>query len=88
MAKLEYERSFVWRLSTCINLIVDQDNFVRESDCNSKCWKCVEQGLDRYPEEETGTFVARVVPGGSSARAGLRENDKILRINNKVNMEF
>eukprot|EP00092_Neocalanus_flemingeri_P013003 GFUD01014013.1.p1 GENE.GFUD01014013.1~~GFUD01014013.1.p1 ORF type:complete len:709 (+),score=215.46 GFUD01014013.1:147-2273(+) len=42
------------------------------------------KGLDQYPEEDTGTFVAKVVPGGNSQRAGLRENDKILKINNKV----
>ena len=29
-------------------------------------------------------FVAKIVPGGQSQRAGLRENDKILKINNKV----
>jgi len=42
------------------------------------------KGLDKYPEEETGTFVAKCVPGGNSQRAGLQENDKILKINNKV----
>ena len=31
-----------------------------------------------------GVFVARVVPGGQSQRAGLKENDRILKINNKV----
>jgi len=42
------------------------------------------KGLDKYPEEETGTYVAKVVPGGNSQRAGLQENDKILKIDNKV----
>ena len=28
--------------------------------------------------------MAKIVPGGQSQRAGLRENDKIVRINNKV----
>ena len=42
------------------------------------------KGLDKYQEHETGVFVAKVVPGGQSQRAGLRENDKILMINSKV----
>lgn len=42
------------------------------------------KGLDQYPEEDTGTFVAKVVPGGNSQRAGLKVDDKILKINNKV----
>jgi len=42
------------------------------------------KGLDRYHEDETGVFVAKIVPGGQSQRAGLKENDKILKINNKV----
>jgi len=42
------------------------------------------KGLDQYPEEQTGTFVAKVVPGGNSQRAGLKVDDKILKINNKV----
>ena len=42
------------------------------------------KGLDQYPEEDTGTFVAKVVPGGNSQRAGLKIDDKILKINNKV----
>jgi len=42
------------------------------------------KGLDQYPEEETGTFVAKLVPGGNSQRAGLMIDDKILKINNKV----
>ena len=33
---------------------------------------------------QVGVFVAKIVPGGQSQRAGLRENDKIVRINNKV----
>ena len=33
-------------------------------------------------------FVAKIVPGGQSQRAGLRENDKIVRINNKVRRYF
>merc|ERR1719209_655346 len=42
------------------------------------------KGLDKFPEEETGTYVAKVVPGGNSARAGLKPNDKVLKINNRV----
>ena len=42
------------------------------------------KGLDKYEEHEVGVFVARVVPGGQSQRAGLKENDRILKINNKV----
>ena len=42
------------------------------------------KGLDKYPQDQTGTFVQRIVPGGSSYQAGLRVNDKILKINNKV----
>jgi len=42
------------------------------------------KGLDKYVEEQTGTFVAKVVPGGNSQRAGLKVDDKILKINNKV----
>ena len=42
------------------------------------------KGLDKYHEDETGVFVAKIVPGGQSQRAGLKENDKILKINNKV----
>jgi len=42
------------------------------------------RGLDRYTEDEVGVFVAKIVPGGQSQRAGLRENDKILKINNKA----
>ena len=32
-------------------------------------------------------FVAKIVPGGQSQRAGLKENDKILKINNKVGVK-
>ena len=42
------------------------------------------KGLDKYQEHETGVFVAKVVPGGQSQRAGLKENDRILMINSKV----
>ena len=35
---------------------------------------------------QVGVFVAKIVPGGQSQRAGLRENDKILKINNKVGL--
>jgi len=42
------------------------------------------KGLDQYPDEQTGTFVAKVVPGGNSQRAGLKVDDKIMKINNKV----
>lgn len=41
------------------------------------------RGLDKYEEKETGIFVARVVPGGQAARFGVKENDKIISINNK-----
>ena len=37
---------------------------------------------------QVGVFVAKIVPGGQSQRAGLRENDKIVRINNKVRRYF
>ena len=37
---------------------------------------------------QVGVFVAKIVPGGQSQRAGLRENDKILKINNKVNPDL
>ena len=42
------------------------------------------RGLDKYPADETGIFVARVVTGGQAARYGVRENDKILTINAKT----
>ena len=42
------------------------------------------RGLDKYEEKDTGIFVARVVPGGQAARYGVRENDKILTINQKT----
>ena len=32
--------------------------------------------------------MAKIVPGGQSQRAVLRENDKIVRINNKVRRYF
>ena len=35
---------------------------------------------------QVGVFVAKIRPGGQSQRAGLRENDKILKINNKVGL--
>jgi len=41
------------------------------------------RGLDKYEEKETGIFVARVVPGGQAAKFGVKENDKIISINNK-----
>ena len=41
------------------------------------------RGLDKYEEKDTGIFVARVVPGGQAARFGVKENDKIISINNK-----
>ena len=41
------------------------------------------RGLDKFEEKDTGIFVARVVPGGQSARFGVKENDKIISINNK-----
>jgi len=42
------------------------------------------RGLDKYEEKETGIFVARVVPGGQAAKHGVKENDKIISINNKT----
>ena len=42
------------------------------------------RGLDKYPADETGIFVARVVTGGQAARYGVRENDKIYTINAKT----
>ena len=39
---------------------------------------------DHVLTPQVGVFVAKIVPGGQSQRAGLRENDKILKINNKV----
>ena len=42
------------------------------------------KGLDKYHADDTGVYVAKIVPGGQSQRAGLKENDKILKINNKV----
>jgi len=42
------------------------------------------RGLDKYEEKDTGIFVARVVPGGQAANFGVRENDKIISINNKT----
>eukprot|EP00092_Neocalanus_flemingeri_P070020 GFUD01085895.1.p2 GENE.GFUD01085895.1~~GFUD01085895.1.p2 ORF type:complete len:234 (-),score=53.29 GFUD01085895.1:289-885(-) len=42
------------------------------------------RGLDKYEEKETGIFVARVVPGGQAAKFGVKENDKIISINNKT----
>merc|ERR1712128_299356 len=42
------------------------------------------RGLDKYEEKETGIFVARVVPQGQAAKYGVRENDKIISINNKT----
>ena len=41
------------------------------------------RGLDKFEEKDTGIFVARVVPGGQAARFGVKENDKIISINNK-----
>ena len=42
------------------------------------------RGLDKYPEQETGIFVAKVVPGGQSERCGLKEDDKIISISNQT----
>jgi len=42
------------------------------------------RGTDKFKEEDTGTYVAKVVPGGNSARAGLKQNDRVLKINNRV----
>jgi len=42
------------------------------------------RGLDKYEEKETGIFVARVVPQGQAAKYGVKENDKIISINNKT----
>ena len=40
--------------------------------------------LDKYEEKETGIFVARVVPQGQAQKYGVKENDKIISINNKT----
>ena len=40
----------------------------------------VYRGLDRYPQPETGIFVARLTGGGAGERAGLREGDRVLRV--------
>merc|ERR1712073_189389 len=42
------------------------------------------RGLDKYEEKETGIFVARVVPQGQAQKYGVKENDKIISINNKT----
>jgi len=42
------------------------------------------RGLDKFEEKETGIFVARVVPGGQAQKYGVKENDKIISINNKT----
>ena len=42
------------------------------------------RGLDKYPEQDTGIFVSKVVSGGQSERCGLREDDKIISINNQT----
>ena len=39
------------------------------------------RGLDKYEEKDTGIFVERVVPGSQAARCGVKENDKIISIN-------
>ena len=40
------------------------------------------RGLDKYAEPDTGIFVSKVLTGGPAERAGLRENDRIISINN------
>jgi len=42
------------------------------------------RGLDKYPEEDTGIFVAKCVAGGQAERCGLQEDDKIISINNQT----
>ena len=42
------------------------------------------RGLDKYPEQETGIFVAKLVSGGQAERCGLLEDDKIISINNQT----
>ena len=46
------------------------------------------KGLDKYSQDEVGVYVAKIVPGGQSQRAGLRENDRILQINGKVKINY
>eukprot|EP00096_Caligus_rogercresseyi_P015176 TRINITY_DN761_c0_g1_i12.p1 TRINITY_DN761_c0_g1~~TRINITY_DN761_c0_g1_i12.p1 ORF type:complete len:675 (+),score=193.11 TRINITY_DN761_c0_g1_i12:203-2227(+) len=42
------------------------------------------RGLDKYEQKDTGIFVARVVKDGQAEKYGVRENDKIVSINNKT----
>ena len=41
------------------------------------------RGPDKYEEKDTGIFVHQLVPGGQAALYGVRENDKIVKINEK-----
>ena len=41
-------------------------------------------GSDKYPKEERGIFVAKVIPEGQAERSGLLEGDKIITINGKA----
>ena len=42
------------------------------------------RGLDKYEENETGIFVAKIIPEGQAGKSGLQENDKILGIDDKT----
>ncbi len=41
------------------------------------------RGRDRFPSGLQGIFVSKLVPGGSSMRAGLRSGAKFVKINIK-----
>jgi C-terminal processing protease CtpA/Prc len=44
----------------------------------------VYRGVDLFDENDTGVFVSKLVPGGNAQRAGLKKNDKVLKINKRV----
>ena len=44
----------------------------------------VYRGLDKYQGHDTGLFVSQVVAGGAAMRAGLRREDRVVRINKKI----
>jgi C-terminal processing protease CtpA/Prc len=42
------------------------------------------RGAGLFEENDIGVVVSKLVPGGNAQRAGLKENDKVLKINKKV----
>ena len=42
------------------------------------------RGQDKYDRGDTGLFVSQVVSGGAAMRAGLRAQDRLVRINKKI----